>query len=438
MTTNHQGSHCTVRPGDEEGKSAGPVRGVSRIILAVALAMGAATPGPALTLAEAWARVLAANPELAAAGEEFIASQGALLQARAWSNPELDVERENFHPGGAGGEALQTTVTLSQSLPLPGLRRARIRSAAAERDAARWELERRRRDLRREVDTAFIQVLGAQQRVDLAREATATAEEMLAAVAALVTAGEAAVLDRQRTAAEVSLTRLDAAAAATALVAARRELAALWGGDGASVEAVEGELLDEVAMPERPPAVAGLEGLPDLARHRAMLEVLAARRDQERPRAVSEVEVAVGRRRVAGEGSAWLAGLSLSVPLLDRNRGGLAEAEARLRAARWEMQAEVARLHSALGAVSEDIDAAAEEVAVLRDDVLPALGAVQDGMAEGYRRGKYPLLDLLEARRNLEGARMRYLEALVRLNLAGAELARLLPGGSTTTDEEDA
>jgi len=64
---------------------------------------------------------------------------------------------------------------------------------------------------------------------------------------------------------------------------------------------------------------------------------------------------------------------------------------------------------------------------VLRDEVLPRASNVYEALNEGYRRGKFRLLDLLEARRTLAQTRLRYVDALVRLNIANADLRRFLP-----------
>ena len=74
-----------------------------------------------------------------------------------------------------------------------------------------------------------------------------------------------------------------------------------------------------------------------------------------------------------------------------------------------------------------------EEARALRDEVLPRAAKVYEALNEGYRRGKFSVLDLLEARRTLARARLHYVDALVRLNIADADLRRLTPDDTEDT-----
>ncbi len=80
------------------------------------------------------------------------------------------------------------------------------------------------------------------------------------------------------------------------------------------------------------------------------------------------------------------------------------------------------------------LEQSAGEVQRLRDRVVPNAQQIYDALSEGYRRGKFRLLDLLEARRSVASTRLRYVDALVRLNLAKADMDRLSVADSTTTD----
>jgi len=391
----------------------------------------------ALTLPEAMAKAMGANPQLAAAGAHAEAAEGHVIQARTWPNPEIEVERENFSARGPGGEELHTTVRLEQSLEFSGMRRARRAGAEADRLAARREVEALRLGLRKEVEQAFVRVLGAQQRVELAEAAVATAVRFDATVNELVAAGKAAHLDRHRAAAELAMVRLELDAARQDLSNARIGLSFLWGEPEASFGRALGELVGSFAVPEPAQLRSGLTDLPDLIRHRALQAGHQARRDEVRHARLPGVNLHIGRRRFSGDGSAWLAGVGVHLPIWDRQRGQLAELDARIRAAQWEMEAERVQLESFLNEVVGELGAAERQVAAFREEILPALEAAHHGVEEGYRAGKFSLLDLLEARRAVEDARSRALEAQIRLNLAVAELARLNPARETGEDGEE-
>jgi len=107
--------------------------------------------------------------------------------------------------------------------------------------------------------------------------------------------------------------------------------------------------------------------------------------------------------------------------------GSTPRAAARLEQARRERRADEARLRAACRTALEALAHAAREVRILNESVLPNARLVYDAVGEGYRRGKFRLLELLEARRNLASVRLRTVEARTRLTLALADVRRLTP-----------
>jgi cobalt-zinc-cadmium efflux system outer membrane protein len=119
-----------------------------------------------------------------------------------------------------------------------------------------------------------------------------------------------------------------------------------------------------------------------------------------------------------------VAGVKIPLPFFDRNAGAIAEATSRLEQGQHEQSEVEARAAAALAAAYERLAATRHEVEVLRDAVLPKARQVLDGVAEGYRRGKFRLLELLDARRSLAAAELRYNDALINFNLAEADVER--------------
>ena len=63
------------------------------------------------------------------------------------------------------GQAVETTLLLSQLIELGGKRDARVAAALGDYDAARYEREATRLELLSETDVAFIGALAAQRRI---------------------------------------------------------------------------------------------------------------------------------------------------------------------------------------------------------------------------------------------------------------------------------
>jgi cobalt-zinc-cadmium efflux system outer membrane protein len=77
------------------------------------------------------------------------------------------------------------------------------------------------------------------------------------------------------------------------------------------------------------------------------------------------------------------------------------------------------------GEVYEDMAKAYEEIQILTTDVLPNARKTMDAVKEGYTSGKLSQLDILEARRTINEARLQHLQALVEYHKAVARLDAL-------------
>jgi cobalt-zinc-cadmium efflux system outer membrane protein len=76
------------------------------------------------------------------------------------------------------------------------------------------------------------------------------------------------------------------------------------------------------------------------------------------------------------------------------------------------------------------LHASAREAAVLRSNVLAGAEQAFATVQEGYRLGKFPYLDVLDASEVLLAARLQYTSALAALAQARIDVDRLL--GKTT------
>ena len=102
-----------------------------------------AEPKGGLMLREALAMALLGNPELAKSAFSVRIAEAHSLQAGLGPNPEIEVEFENFAGSGAasGTDSMETTVALSQAIPLGGDIEYRQRVAQLHGELAGWDYE---------------------------------------------------------------------------------------------------------------------------------------------------------------------------------------------------------------------------------------------------------------------------------------------------------
>ena len=398
---------------------------LAAILSAAILAPAAAQPDAPLTLANAIDRALRANPTLRAAASEVAAQDGALAQAHALPNPELEVLRE-----GQRRESRATTAQLSIPFELGGKRAARVEAARQERGLAALALEDLRVQLRADATAAFYELAAAIERHRMAQELAALAARAAGAAGKRVEAGKVSPVDETRARVAQAGARIDVIQAARSLETARIRLAALWGGEAAQLRIAVPAGGLPVAAP-LPQLAARLERSPAMQRARAQVGHREALAQVERSRRVPDLTLIVGTRREGLDNrDQAVVGLSLPLPLFNRNQGALREALRRVDKARGEEEAERVRLQAELAQAHARLAAALEESALIASEILPGAESAYRAASRGFELGKFGFLDVLDAQRTLFQSKIQYLNAAAESHRAAADIARLTGGSA--------
>ena len=377
-----------------------------------------------LTLREALRLALTANPRLQTSGWELRKAEGRTRQAGARPNPELSFDLENFGGSSSGSEA---TLSVGQLLELGGKRSARVGAARAEEQVVALDIQTERQVLVGEVTTRFIEALSAERSLALAEDEIRAAQEAATTNAQRVRAGAAHPVESRRAEVELASVRLERAILQSDADLARSRLSATWGEPAPRFERLVGLLDSLPPLPSIDSIQARAQASPVLARWRAEREARQRRLDLERARRVPDLTPSAGIRALSqGSEPTFVGGLSLPLPLFDRNRGAIDEASAALQQTpfaetqvRLELRRSLAESHATLRRAGAKLDA-------IRREVLPEAALAFEEMRAGYERGRFTYLDLLEARRTLLRARREELQTLLAAHLALAELERLV------------
>jgi cobalt-zinc-cadmium efflux system outer membrane protein len=391
-------------------------------------------PTGTVSLSDVLALALLQNPALAAYAWETRAREARVLQAGRPPNPVLGGHVEDFGAGTLAGGAInepvqpQATIQLSQLIELGGKRSARRSLADAERALAAWDYEAARIDVLTAVTQAFTDVLAAQATLRLTDDTTTLVEQVRQSVAERVAAGAVSPIEETRANVALAAVRIEAAKARRSLDARRTVLALLWGSRTPAFTSAAGDIGSGLPLlPPEDAIVARLDGTPELARWATELVQREAALAVERSRAVPDVSIVAGYRRFTSiDSNAVIVGASIPLPLFDRNRGGIEEARSRLAKVHEERRAAEARVSAALAAAYAAMAAAHDEIATLRSAVIPGSQEAFDAVTEGYRLGRFGLLDVLEAQRTLLAGNSQYLRALAEYRKAIANVERLI------------
>ena len=393
-----------------------------------------------LTLPAAIELALQRNPGLRAAAHEAAAQEGAIAQAGALPNPELELLREGRERGNR-----TTTAQLGIPFELGGKRAARVDAARRERELALAGLATLRAQVRADTIAAFYDVVAADEAQRLAQELAALAGRATVAAERRVDTGKASPLEATRARVAQSSLRIEAIGAAREHAAARTRLAALLGGDPDGDPA-----LLAIAAPgaiDAPPVAplaqlaARLDDAPELRRARAGVAHRSALVRVEQSRRMPDVTLLVGTQRETsverpGEERRAVLGVSVPLPLFNRNGGAVLESLRRADQARDELEAERVRLRAELAQAHGRLRASAEEAALIRSEIVPGAEQAYGAANRGYELGKFGLLDVLDAQRALVQARHQYLKAVADGYRALADIERLVGPLSREASQE--
>ena len=404
---------------------------LSRLSSAPAPGMAHAEPTEVLTLPQALALALLQNPALSAFAWEVRAAEARTLQAGLRPNPELGLEVENLAGTGAfrGSRSAETTLRLSQVIELGGKRSRRLHVAALERDLAVWDYETKRVEILTDVAQAFVEALRAQERLRAEVDLVRLAEQVRTTVAARVKAGKASPVEETKAGVALSTIRVAFERARYELEATRQRLAATWGSTTPTFQKVEGAFETIAAPPSAEALAERMVQNPDLARWNTESQQRQAALGLAEAQKVPDLTAGGGVRHVNEAGAtAVVLSFSIPLPVVNRNQGAILEAQHRLAKAGEEQRTAVVRVHTALAAAYATLTAAFVEATTLRDEIVPGARRVFEATSEGYRQGKFSLLDVLDAQRTLFEARGQYIEALATYHKAVAEAERVIGG----------
>nr|WP_285864997.1 TolC family protein [Pseudomonas sp. BGr12]MDL2423637.1 TolC family protein [Pseudomonas sp. BGr12] len=377
--------------------------------------------GNVLTLDNALRAARDNNPELAAVRWDIDIAEGERRQAGVLPNPELGWEVEDTRSGKQ-----TTTVSVSQMFELGGKRGARLDVAGRDADIAALELERQGNVLRADVIAAFQAAVQAQEGLQLAEQSLQLSERGLQVVQGRVKAGSASPVEATRAQVQVSEVRLERGRAEQALTVAYQQLAAVTGAPMARFDSVEGRSDDDAAVPSRTVLLERLEQTADMRLARLQIDQREAALALARTQRIPDLTVSVGsqysetdRERIN------VVGLSLPIPLFDRNQGNILAAARRADQARDQRNGAELRLRSEVIQALAQWGTANQEVSAFERSILPSAQQAQDTATRGFERGKFAFLDVLDAQRTLVAARLQYLQSQAQRNEARMRLERI-------------
>ncbi len=395
---------------------------VRTLLGAAALWVAASTAqAQTLTLDAALQNAFANNPDLAAAQWEIDIAQGGRQQSGLIPNPVVSWDAEDTRRNSR-----TTTLKLSQTLELGGKRGARIDVATRAQDAAALTLEQRRNGLRADVIDSYYAALRAQERLDLAQRSLALAERGLVVANGRVTAGKSSPVEATRAQVQLSEIRLELNRAQIGLTDAYRRLAASTGSAAPDFQAVVAPGQSTPPLPGSGQLLSRLEQTAELRLAELQIMQNEASLNLEKAQRIPDLDVSIGSQYDASvRERVNVVGVSMPIPLFNRNQGNVLAASRRADQARDLRNAAELRLRTETRQALDLWQTANTEVRAFNQQILPAAQSAVDSATRGFEMGKFNFLDVLDAQRTLIAARTQYLAATAQATDAWVRIERI-------------
>lgn len=385
-----------------------------------------------ITLKNAVTLALMHNPQLEAFSFEKRAREARTLQSGLLPNPELNIYLED---GTGSGEfsgfsrfgQSQTTIQLSQLIELGGKRASRILSSNLSKKLADWDYETKRMDVLTQVAKSYALLLKAQEHLKLSEDLVQLGKNFHNTVNERIKAGKVAALEKVKSELNLSSLIIELENAKSELKIARSNLSITWGTVQPKFESAIGNLNQISDVPTLENLKTRLSQNPDLARWTTELEQRQAMLDNELSKSIPDVELQGGFRRFEPtDDNSLVLGITIPLQFFNRNQGAIEEARQKLGKAESEKRAKEAFTEKTLLETHRALVFYRKRVTTIKNQILPGAEKAFNGIQEGYRFGKFNLLDVLDSQKTFFKTKNLYIDSLAQFHSTLADLERLI------------
>jgi len=383
-----------------------------------------AAAGPAaagLTFDRAIALALERSPQLQSQSAELRRAEAELLGSRVYPfNPVIEASQARRDDGQE--QTHDREVGISQEVEIAGQRGKRIAAASGSLDVIRLRVSRARQELAANVGEAFVLALQARELEELARFEQEIARSLAEFEQRRLDAGAGTLVDLNLARAAEGRAQRRVELAIAAETAARATVAERIGLSPADLPGLEGELPESWpnAAPLQDLEIRAIDQRQDLAALKIEIETSAARLRLEQSLAAPNLVLGLATGREADREDLDTVVAGVTIPIFNRNQGGIATARANQESAAADLALATLALRSEVATAASRYHATTRALAVFRETVAGTLDENLELVQKSFASGKLRASEVLVFRREFVDSRRELIEAA-----ADAWLARI-------------
>jgi cobalt-zinc-cadmium efflux system outer membrane protein len=364
-------------------------------------------------------RVMQNNLELKTLQSRIDSKKEEINQARAISNPEVEVALENF-----GQNEIEAAV--SQTFELGGKRKSRVSIARVEMEMMEIEYELKKLGLEAETIRRFLPLIAANNRVTLLDSAITIAQTTLNSINRRVKAGASMPIDAMRAEIELEELHIEKAMILREFDQLKKSLVILWSDSIVDFVSITGNITSDIVMPSIEESQSELPNHPEIKLINHESKLVQAQMRETKADVAPDLTVSGGylRNNEAEENAALLA-VSIDLPLFNRNQGALASKKHELKAQNLLAHNELIKRNAELLETYNQVLGINEQLAAIQSKILPKADTVFSTILRFYNLGRVSFLEVVESQSELLDIRTRLIELEVERALLIADLIEL-------------
>jgi len=369
--------------------------------------------------------VIEQNLELLSNSKQIEIAKGQLEQSRILPNPIMKFE------SGTGVE-FETTGMISQTIILGKKRKLKIKLNELYFNKERLEYEILKQAKLTEVFKAFVSILHLQEILILQKDRISVADNLMNAVSRKVEAGKLSPAEKSRARIQLFQERLKLRSIEKSLQTAWNSISVLWGDEKSPFNQAIGDL----SLLRDIPILISLEMAPDIQIFKLSLDIQQQKIQSEKAEAIPDLDLGAGLKRSNIQRNTFQVGLSIPLPIFNRNQGNIKSAILELEQAQLELKRIESQLKTDVSNFQAQLENLVSEITIIDDDIIPEAQNAYTIITDGYLNGRFTYLDVVNSQEMWFQSREQYVNALKDYHTNLFELDRITGNTNYTNFKE--
>ena len=355
------------------------------------------------------------------ARNDQLRKQGEAIRYKAYPNPEVSVYREQLNSGTPNYH--ETSYQVSQPIELLGQNFLRSQSSSKSQKAAELQFEYDRLRLIRQVKSLYAKNWQLSKKLDVYNRALDVIRNARSSAKARLDEGTFSGLQVQRFNIELSRYRKQRDELQLSLQQTSNRLATYLFPEtelDTKIQPSDSLTVSPIRLQEKNLTEYALENRADLVALKQMVDVSELQHKVERRERFPDLNLNVGYKEQSDGLEGFVVGGSLKLPIFNQNQGNVAITEAQKHTRKTELILKQQAVRNQVETAYQRVELVWDQWQLMREDEVDI--SMLEAARAAYQRGRYSLVELLDATRAYVDAQTMIYETIADYNRALFEL----------------